>query len=46
MFYAVINKPKKKKKIIYLFSIVILMYILYCIEEIKAKKKERKTFII
>ena len=44
MFYAVINKPKKK--FIYLFSIFILMYILYYIEEIKAKKKKRKTFII
>ena len=44
MFYAVINKQKKKN--IYLFSILILMYILYYIEEIKAKKEKKNIYYL
>ena len=40
MFYAIINK--QKNIFIYLFSILILIYILYYIEEIKIKKKNKK----
>ena len=43
MFYAVINK---QNIYIYIFSTVILMYILYYIEEIKARKKKDIYYLI